>query len=174
ILPPTVDVEWSPRRIPKSADTWQEVSLATRIQTVTSFLTTIESALNLKPVIYTARSWWDPMMGSSPVAGNVRFSDYHLWIANYGAQPTPLPHAWQNWSIWQSSGHGHMPGIDGEVDLDSLNPNLALSDLLKPTAQSSTQTGQTPVTATHPIIRLRNPFMRGPDVLALQNALVKL
>lgn len=173
ILPPTVDVEWSPRRIPKSADTWQEVSLAARVQTVTAFLTTIESAINLKPIIYTARSWWDPMMGASPVAGNIRFADYHLWIANYGGQPTPLPRAWQNWSIWQSSGHGHMPGIDAEVDLDSLNPNMTVADLLQPPSQSSNPTGQ-PLPVTPPVIRLRTPFMRGPAVLALQNALVKL
>lgn len=42
-----------------------------------------------------------------------RFSDYPLWISSF----TPLP-ASINWTIWQYSHAGSVPGVKGNVDLN--------------------------------------------------------
>lgn len=45
------------------------------------------------------------------------FADYRLWIANYtsAARPT-LPRPWTDWTAWQWTDKGEVPGVDGRCD----------------------------------------------------------
>ncbi len=54
---------------------------------------------------------------------------YSLWVADYGnpeiptfdATRSPATGTWGNWSIWQHTSKGAVPGISGNVDLDMFN-----------------------------------------------------
>ncbi|MDK8193954.1 GH25 family lysozyme [Paenibacillus sp. UMB7766-LJ446] len=48
-----------------------------------------------------------------------------LWIARYSNTKVPDDQpAWKNWTIWQYSDAGKVPGITGNVDLNEFNGNL--------------------------------------------------
>ncbi|MBS3783587.1 MAG: glycoside hydrolase family 25 protein, partial [Anaerolineae bacterium] len=76
----------------------------------------IEEQEGRKPVIYTARWFWDHSVLDAP-----HWPDYDLWVANYGVEAPSLPGAWDNWTLWQYSDHGNVPGIGGATDLDWFN-----------------------------------------------------
>lgn len=71
-----------------------------------------------RPFVYTAKYFWNDNVGSTD------FSADRLWVANYGVTCPDLPDAWGNWSIWQYSSTGSVPGIGGDVDLDKFNGTL--------------------------------------------------
>jgi GH25 family lysozyme M1 (1,4-beta-N-acetylmuramidase) len=116
-LPPVVDVEKQPVKEPESyADNLH------------SYLLEVERCLNLRPIIYTARGFWDGVMrinGAFPSwAGS-----YKLWLANYIElpykkksilmpehlasiadaasrglyRPSSIPKSWTEWQFWQVS-----------------------------------------------------------------------
>jgi GH25 family lysozyme M1 (1,4-beta-N-acetylmuramidase) len=161
-----VDVEWSPHDGDK--DTWAHVSQKARVETIRDFLLEVEILTGVRCIIYTARTWWEPMIGRQLGIGALLFAEYHLWLADYDGTAGPFPFPWTTYSIWQTSGHGHVSGIAEEVDLDVLREGLTLADLrrlpqpgaavLPPLAQART-------------LKLN---MSGPDVLALNNDLMKL
>jgi hypothetical protein len=77
------------------------------------------------------------------VAGGAEFAGVPLWIANYTTRPTPtVPAPWSRWTFWQSSAAGRVPGVVGDVDVDTFNgPAAALRALAhpatRPTADAS-------------------------------------
>jgi hypothetical protein len=42
-------------------------------------------------------------------------------VAHYGVESPSLPHGWDEWTFWQYSDHGQVPGIDAATDLDWFN-----------------------------------------------------
>jgi lysozyme len=66
-----------------------------------------------KPIIYTARWFWD-----NNVLEMVDWSDYDLWVAHYGVDSPALPAGWDRWRLWQYSDHGQVPGIGPATDLN--------------------------------------------------------
>lgn len=84
-----------------------------------------ESVLNHRLVIYTDLGFWN---GS--VNGSDAFSGHPLWIAEYNSDAAPtLPGGWNTWAIWQYTSSATVPGISGQVDMDILNPSLALKSI---------------------------------------------
>jgi lysozyme len=73
----------------------------------------IEEEDGRKPVIYTARWFWDRNVLDGP-----RWAAYDLWVAHYGVESPSLPCGWDEWTFWQYSDHGQVPGIDVATDLD--------------------------------------------------------
>jgi lysozyme len=69
-----------------------------------------------KPIIYTARWFWD-----NNVIDSLDWSNYDLWVANYGVDSPALPTGWDRWTLWQYSDHGQVPGIDTATDLNWFN-----------------------------------------------------
>ena len=69
-----------------------------------------------KPVIYTARWFWDHNVPDRP-----DWAEYDLWVANYGVDTPSLPRGWEEWVFWQYSDHGQVPGIDAATDLNWFN-----------------------------------------------------
>lgn len=73
-----------------------------------------------KPILYTGPAFW-----TSSVHDSQLFTEYPLWIAQYTDAPQPhVPTAWQQWTFWQHSEHGSVPGIAGPVDLNRFHGTL--------------------------------------------------
>jgi lysozyme len=85
---------------------------------IAGFLGEVEKTLNKKKVLlYTYYSFW-----GGPMGGSAAFADHPLWIAEYNSDATPtLPEGFTDWTIWQWSSSGNIPGIGTSVDLDRLN-----------------------------------------------------
>ncbi|HBU81778.1 MAG TPA: hypothetical protein DEF35_09080 [Paenibacillus sp.] len=106
-LPPVMDYENNPNGISKA-----QINIVAK-----AFLTELERLTGVKPIIYTGNSF----------AGNfdTSLSGYDLWIARYSNTKVPDDQpAWKNWTIWQYSDAGKVPGITGNVDLNEFNGNL--------------------------------------------------
>ena len=101
----------------------------------------IEEQEGRKPVIYTARWFWDHSVLDAP-----HWPDYDLWVANYGVEAPSLPGAWDNWTLWQYSDHGDVPGIGGATDLDWFNGSY--DELLA-------YAGEEPVVEEMPLVGLK-------------------
>ncbi|MGC9349448.1 MAG: GH25 family lysozyme [Anaerolineae bacterium] len=65
----------------------------------------VEARDGRKPILYTARWFWDRYLLPS-----VRWRDYQLWIASYTTEPL-LPRDWEAWLFWQYSESGRVPGV---------------------------------------------------------------
>ncbi len=105
-LPPVLDVEVS------------EGVSALRLQgKVRTWLQTVEAATGRKPMVYT-------MAGMSGSIGS-SFTDYPLWVANWGVSCPRMPSKWGGWKFWQRSDRGSVPGIHEKVDLDEFNGTMA-------------------------------------------------
>jgi len=76
----------------------------------------IEDETGRRPVIYTARWFWDRHVEDGP-----EWADYDLWVAHYGVQEPTLPGSWKTWTLWQHSDHGQVTGIGPATDLNWFN-----------------------------------------------------
>lgn len=84
----------------------------------------IEADTGKVPYIYTNPSWWDEKLMASD---GLDFSEYPLWLAHYTAAEMPrLPFEWDDWTIWQYTSTGTVPGVAGNVDRDRINPRRML------------------------------------------------
>jgi lysozyme len=114
-LPPVLDLE--------STD---GLAAATVVSKAKQWLSHVEAALGVKPIVYTAAFM------SSTLGNN--FGGYTLWVANYGTTCPTMPSGWSKWAFWQSSDSGTVAGIAGNVDLDVFDGSIA--DLKKLTVQA--------------------------------------
>jgi lysozyme len=112
-LPPVLDIERDDGQTP------QQIT-----QCVRESLRLSEQRFGRKPIVYTAKWFWNKF-----VLPSSEWAQYDLWVASYGAAEVVLPDAWPTWRIWQYTGNGHAPGIAGEVDLNWFNGSY--DDLLK-------------------------------------------
>jgi len=136
-LPPVLDLE--------VADNFTPSALAGVVQ---QFLDALERAKGAPPIIYVSPGFWTGSMGNSTA-----FGKYPLWVAHWGVALPTVPSNWSDWTFWQTSAHGHVPGISGEVDLDQFN--------------DASNTLQSAAIAT----RTLAVGAIGPEVSALQQAL---
>jgi len=105
-LPPVLDVE-----IPGDAS---EI-----LAGVKAWLTAVAHATAKTPILYTSPSFW-AQLGTS-VSG---FSQFPLWVAEYGVTTPKIPEGWTAWTFWQFSESGSVSGIEGAVDLDVFQGTL--------------------------------------------------
>jgi len=104
-LIPAIDVEESDGQSP--------ATIVSHLQTT---VRTIQSAIGVSLVIFTAPGFWNSLGDPTAFAGNP------LWIANIGASCPNIPAApWTTWTLWQYSFTGHVSGITNPVDLDQSN-----------------------------------------------------
>jgi lysozyme len=107
-MPPVVDLEWDCKvekgkvALDKSGrciDQWVGTKPAEISAKVERFSKIIEEALGVRPVIYTAASWWNEIGLTTEISG------YTLWIADYtkSAQRVGKPRTpqGQQFTIWQ-------------------------------------------------------------------------
>ncbi len=111
-LPPVCDLE--------ATDGQSAEVIRTKLQ---QWLDRIEAATGRVPIIYTGKYFWNDNVASDG------FTDYPLWIAQYGPTCPDLPVPWQEWAFFQTSSSGSVAGISGNVDTDLYNGSMA--DLLE-------------------------------------------
>jgi len=105
-LPPVVDIE-KPGKIKGDA-------LAKEIK---RWLDHVENHFGVKPIIYTTPNFWNANVGGD-------FSDYHLWISNFGTDSPRIPDAFSQWLIWQYRENIPILGVASGADLSKLNHEL--------------------------------------------------
>jgi hypothetical protein len=79
----------------------------------------VEAGTGKRPIIYTGFYVWRDQIGDPD------FSEYPLWIAAYVNRCPDISDHWNRWTFWQTSDSGRIPGIDGNVDTDLFNGDLA-------------------------------------------------
>lgn len=108
-LPPVIDIEVrggvAPDLIVARAQQWIDY---------------VEAELGMRPVVYTARYFWDGEMNNHD-----GLSSYDLWVPHWGPECPNLPDPWSTWAFFQTTDSGSVPGISGAVDLDVFNGSLA-------------------------------------------------
>ncbi len=113
-LPPVLDLE--------SSGSETNATVVARAKT---WLSVVEKALGVKPIVYTA-NFMSGVIGTN-------FGGYTLWVANYGTTCPTMPSGWTNWTFWQDSDNGTVNGISGGTDTDVFNGTMAdLLALTKP------------------------------------------
>jgi lysozyme len=82
------------------------------------FCEVIESELKVRPIIYTAKWFWDSYLRSGKKDTLNKLVAYPVWWAHYttNTQEDPNLEGWSNWNIWQWTGSGRVDGISGKVD----------------------------------------------------------
>jgi len=95
-LPPVVDIEQLYGVPP--------FTLRDRLK---DFLTTVEAAYKIKPIIYSNVEFYEKYLGNE-------FDEYPLWVAHY--EEKDKPRIGRDWLFWQHSEDGHVNGISTPVD----------------------------------------------------------
>lgn len=87
---------------------------------VHEFMDTVEAETGYEPLIYTSSNYANNELESS-------VTEYDLWIAHWTYDPTASPDTgvWPDWSFWQYSNEGSVPGVSGDCDLDVFNGNMS-------------------------------------------------
>lgn len=104
-LPPVLDVEedagQSPEVIRQKIHLWVDH---------------VEAAIGRKPIIYTAKYFWQDRVGAPD-----DFLDHPLWVANYQVDCPLMADPWSRWTFWQYSSTGSLPGVSTAIDRDHFN-----------------------------------------------------
>ena len=107
-LMPVLDLETTNGLSPANLQTW-----------VTHWLYEVYARTGQHALIYTSPSFWNNAMGNSLWFA---LSGFPLWVAHWTAAtgPTVPASTWvgYDWTFWQWTSSGIVPGISGRVDLD--------------------------------------------------------
>jgi lysozyme len=101
VLPPVVDIEWTWNAKDSEIqndknELWHNLSPSLRVPFIKEYLDKVESELNVKPIIYTAASFWTELIEQNSFAeDNQYFSQYLLWIADPNNKKK-LPKPWKD------------------------------------------------------------------------------
>lgn len=100
-LPPVIDVETdggkSPAAIERAVRTW---------------VARVRDRLGVDPIVYTGPDFWTTKVASADLTTQA------LWLAHYTTNCPTVPLQWREWTFWQFTDRGTVPGIEGPVDLD--------------------------------------------------------
>jgi GH25 family lysozyme M1 (1,4-beta-N-acetylmuramidase) len=106
-LPLALDIEYNPY-----GSECYGLSPAQLVSWVSAFTAEVQRVTGQQPIIYTTADWWDTCTGDSTAFG----SDT-LWVAGYVGGNPPIPAGWGDWTFWQYTSRGSVPGITGSVDV---------------------------------------------------------
>ncbi len=103
-LPPVLDLESTGGLPPADLASWTQ-----------SWLSEVERLTARRPIIYTGYYFWNDNVKSTAFGG------YRLWMARYtsASSPHPLPSSWPTWTFWQYTSSASVPGIVGNVDMNT-------------------------------------------------------
>jgi|JI7StandDraft_1071085.scaffolds.fasta_scaffold63340_2 lysozyme len=113
-LPPVLDIEQG-----SVTSSTQKDKL---MKDVLTWLSIVEQKSGIRPIIYTNHPFGDEYLRHAD------FSNYHLWIAEYGVAKPKIPFAWtkKGWLMWQRTERGKIEGAVGNVDHDILNGDIEI------------------------------------------------
>jgi lysozyme len=121
-LVPVLDLEVSNGLGAAALTTWAQTWLAE-----------VESAIGVRPLIYTNPNFWSSSMANTDWFAR---NGYQLWVAQWTVASQPIVPAgnWggEGWTFWQHSSTGSVPGVSGPVDLDRFNGSVLPESLLVP------------------------------------------
>ncbi|MQA99881.1 MAG: hypothetical protein GEU78_06250 [Actinobacteria bacterium] len=99
------------------------------ISWTSAWLSEVEDAVGVKPIIYTTASFWNSYMGGTTTFAS---AGHPLWVAHYTNNPSPNVPAenWagHGWTLWQWTASARVDGIEGDVAEDRYNGSR-ISDL---------------------------------------------
>ena len=127
-VPIMLDIEYDPYVNSDNTNQCYGLSQAAMVSWIAAFEAEVQAKTGHPAIIYGPPPWW-----SSCTGGSTRFGGDPLWVPDWSSSGTPgLPTGWANWSFWQYSSTGTVPGIQApsNTDLDQLN-------LLDPGAQTT-------------------------------------
>lgn len=99
-LPPMIDVEEKPE------------NKTLFMQELKIFIAKIEEHYGVKPIIYSGKKY------KARYLDDRYFERYPTWIAHYYVDSLEVK---QNWTLWQCSDRGRLPGISRNVDINIFN-----------------------------------------------------
>jgi GH25 family lysozyme M1 (1,4-beta-N-acetylmuramidase) len=79
---------------------------------VETFISHVKKSTGKNVIIYTGLWFMDRYPGLSK-----KLSKYPLWVSYY-KESAPPDNGWDNWTIWQYTSKGDVPGISGNADLN--------------------------------------------------------
>lgn len=110
-----------------------------------AYLERLEELLGYTPAIYTDVNNIETIWDAS-------FSQYPLWVAEYG---TGLPQSigsWTDWSGFQYSDTGRVTGIDDYVDLDYFKDSIFILPSERPTPEPEPAPNPNPTNLTYTVM----------------------
>ncbi|OBY28764.1 glycoside hydrolase family 25 protein [Leisingera sp. JC1] len=106
-LPPVLDMEWNHRsRTCRTRPDGATVRAEAR-----KFLNILERHYGKRPVIYTTVDFYRD-------TGIGKLTGTEFWLRSVAGHPQKV-YPGKNWSFWQYSGTGEVPGVAGDVDLNT-------------------------------------------------------
>ncbi len=107
-LPPVLDLETKGALAVAGLQKWTR-----------AWLDQVAARTGVEALVYASPSFWKTALGDTV---DVADAGYPLWIAHWTTNASPIvpAEAWggRNWTFWQHSSHGTVPGITPQVDLD--------------------------------------------------------
>jgi lysozyme len=105
-IPPVLDLEQGGMK--------EGINTAAYQKDVLTWLSRVEKALGVRPIIYTDHPFGNQYLNHSD------FNQYQLWIAEYGVETPHIPDQWKDkgWIMWQRTERGSIEGTIGNVDHD--------------------------------------------------------
>lgn len=106
-LPPVLDMEWNHRsRTCRLRPDGAKVRAEAR-----KFLNILERHYGKRPVVYTTVDFYRD-------TGIGRLSGTEFWLRSVAGHPRKV-YPGEAWSFWQYTGTGQVPGVEGDVDLNT-------------------------------------------------------
>jgi GH25 family lysozyme M1 (1,4-beta-N-acetylmuramidase) len=124
-MPLALDIEYNPY-----GATCYGLSAASMVAWISAFTAEARLLTGQPTIIYTTADWWRTCTGDSTA-----FSSDPLWVAAYGPTSPPMPSGWQDWTFWQYTSSGQVPGIAAKVDISYFGQSVV--PLLDPGSQHS-------------------------------------
>lgn len=110
-LPPVIDLEWTSSRTCRYRPPPAEV----RAEAL-SFMNALQQYYGHRPIVYTTVDFYrDNDLGKLPA---------EFWLRSVADHPRNI-YPGQRWTFWQYSGTGSVPGIRGNVDLNTFSGSAA-------------------------------------------------
>ena len=107
----------------------ENISNSVMVSRAETWLNKVSQVTNKTPIIYSGPYFLKDRI-TRPVLGPPLWAKkYTLWLAHYllnyheGSMPMQ-PASWQDWKFWQYTDRGHVPGIEGGVDLNWFRGSL--------------------------------------------------
>ena len=133
-LPPVLDLEWNGH----SKTCPHKIARKSALAKIKVMLDAIEAHTGRRPIIYT-----DPKFHHDVLEG--QFTEYQFWLRSVAAKPE-AKYRGRDWSFWQFTTTGRVPGVAGPVDRNSYNGTLAdWKRVLKRLQAAGTATDAIPV-----------------------------
>ena len=105
-LPLELDVEYDPYTSIDHTNECYGLSPAQMVSWISDFVREAQRLTGQPPIVYTAPGWWNAC-----TAGTTAVAADPLWVAAYAPANPPIPSGWPDWSFWQYTSSGTVPGI---------------------------------------------------------------